>query len=97
MKITITNKYKSISKNLTFELPDFSVITGKNGSGKTHLLEALSNDKYSNILDFYEIKKVKLIKFGELNPSINETCTSDEAVNFFKGEWNIIKQIQQQN
>lgn len=97
MKIKITNKYKSIPKDLEFELPDFSVITGKNGSGKTHLLEALSNDKYSNITSTKKIERVKLIKFGELNPSINETCTSDEATNFFKSEWNQIKQIQDQN
>lgn len=95
MKIKITNKYKSIPKDLEFELPDFSVITGKNGSGKTHLLEALSNDKYSNITSTKKIEKIKLIKFGELNPSINEICTSTEVVGLFKGEWNLIKQLQE--
>lgn len=97
MKIKITNKFKSIPKDLEFELPNFSVITGKNGSGKTHLLEALSNEKYSNIKDTNKIEKIKLIRFGELNPSINETCTSNEAIDFFKSEWNQIKQIQDQN
>lgn len=43
MKLIFNKKYKSIDSFPTTELPDFTVITGLNGSGKTHLLEALEN------------------------------------------------------
>ena len=43
MKITIDSAYKSIPKGVTFDLPDFCVITGINGTGKSHLLEAIAD------------------------------------------------------
>lgn len=43
MKLTFSQQHKSISSLPTAELPNFVVITGKNGSGKTHLLEAIKS------------------------------------------------------
>jgi predicted ATPase len=43
MKLQFQSEYKSIKSLETVELPSFSVITGLNGTGKTHLLEAISN------------------------------------------------------
>lgn len=48
MKLKFINEYKSITSAdkaviESLDLPDFSVITGTNGSSKTHLLEAISN------------------------------------------------------
>lgn len=40
--ITFRRPYKSIAALPTIELPPFVVLTGVNGSGKSHLLEALS-------------------------------------------------------
>ncbi|HDZ0806549.1 TPA: hypothetical protein RRT88_004712 [Klebsiella pneumoniae] len=51
MKITIDSAYKSIPKGVTFDLPDFCVITGINGTGKSHLLEAIADEKISTVLD----------------------------------------------
>ena len=34
IKVTIQNTYKSLQPVASFELPDFCVLTGKNGSGK---------------------------------------------------------------
>lgn len=39
MKITLTNRYKSLQPFESEELTDFAVITGINGSGKSQLLE----------------------------------------------------------
>jgi recombinational DNA repair ATPase RecF len=40
MKISVKTQYKSLPNGLEIDgLPDFSIITGENGSGKTHLLE----------------------------------------------------------
>ena len=49
MRIKIHKEYKSIKAPQEFELPDFVVLTGKNGSGKSHLMEAMSSSIYGNI------------------------------------------------
>ena len=44
MQLKVKQAYKSIDtlpKNI--KLPDFTVITGVNGSGKSHLLESIEN------------------------------------------------------
>jgi hypothetical protein len=49
MIISLYGKFKSLSTFDSDDLPDFTVITGKNGSGKTQFLELIYN-KYSNSL-----------------------------------------------
>ena len=39
--LTFSSVYKSIVRLETISLPPFVVLTGRNGSGKTHLLEAI--------------------------------------------------------
>ena len=41
MRIELTKKYKSIEILTTEELPDFAILIGRNGAGKTQLLDAL--------------------------------------------------------
>jgi Cdc6-like AAA superfamily ATPase len=41
MRVSLTEPYKSLSPFPELELPDFIVLTGKNGSGKTHFVELL--------------------------------------------------------
>ena len=41
MKIEIIQPYQSIHAIEALELPDFAVLIGRNGAGKTQLLEAL--------------------------------------------------------
>ncbi|MEM7611099.1 MAG: AAA family ATPase [Pseudomonadota bacterium] len=42
VSLIFSEKYKSIDSLEPVELPKFTVLTGKNGSGKTHLLEAIN-------------------------------------------------------
>ena len=42
MRIDLQNPHKSITTLTTGELPDFAVLIGRNGAGKTQLLEALN-------------------------------------------------------
>lgn len=42
IKLTFTNPYLSILSLPPTELPDFTLITGLNGAGKTHLLQAIN-------------------------------------------------------
>lgn len=88
INIKILNKYKSITPPCEFELPFFSVFTGKNGSGKTHLLEAISKNEISQVLvNRKQLTNIKYIKFNGLNPNINETCNPSEISNFVKPIW----------
>ena len=41
IKVSIIKRFKSVDV-CEFTLPNFSVLTGKNGSGKSHLLEAMT-------------------------------------------------------
>ena len=41
MKIELKHSYKSIEALVTDELPDFAILIGRNGAGKTQLLDAL--------------------------------------------------------
>lgn len=47
MKLTFQKKYISIDHFNEVEMPDFVVLTGLNGSGKSHLLEAIENRSVS--------------------------------------------------
>jgi predicted ATPase len=68
--IKIKKQYKSINL-CEFELPDFSVLTGLNGSGKTHLLEAISNEEFSDVsVNGKKISNIRYIPFNGLNSII---------------------------
>lgn len=87
MKISIINKYKSIDL-CEFELPNFTVLTGKNGSGKTHLLEAMSDNNTSKIeVEGKLVKNIKYIGFNGLNPNIVEQCDPTTITQFIKQFW----------
>lgn len=47
MRLEFREKYLSIEKFVPVEVGDFAVITGVNGSGKTHLLRAIRNGSVS--------------------------------------------------
>lgn len=95
MKITITKKYKSIPAGISFDLPNFCIITGKNGSGKSHLLEAIANTQTSNITDSgILLQKIQLVGFGGLNPKMDETCDPQQIVQSTKNWWSQIRERQ---
>ena len=89
MKITIKLQHKSINPPCDFELPDFCVLTGKNGSGKTHLLEAIADRKKSDVLiNGLAKSNVRYIPFNGLNPNIQETCDPNTITQHIKGVFN---------
>lgn len=88
MKIKIIQKHKSINPPCEFELPDFSVLTGKNGSGKTHLLEAMADNRKSEVfLNKVLVKNIRYIGFNGLNPNIEESCDPQSIVKHIKNSW----------
>lgn len=89
IKVTITQKHKSINPPCEFELPSFCVLTGKNGSGKTHLLEAISNNSKSQVLvNGTRTQNIRYIGFNGLNPTIQETCDPNSISQHIKNVWN---------
>lgn len=94
MKININKQYKSIPGDVFFDLPEFSIITGKNGSGKSHLLEAISNNQFSTVSDSEVLTKIQLIGFGGLTPQIDEVCDPQQFISTTKDWWRQIKDTQ---
>lgn len=48
MRLSFNSPYLSIGTFPTVDLPDFTVVTGANGAGKTHLLKAIDNGSISS-------------------------------------------------
>ena len=89
MKIIIRQRHKSIEPPCEFELPNFSVLTGKNGSGKTHLLEAMADkDKSQVTVNGKATHNVRYIGFNGLNPNIQELCDPTIITQHVKAVWN---------
>jgi len=87
INVKIKTEYKSI-KPCEFVLPDFSVLTGLNGSGKTHLLEALDSDIHCEVfINGKKISNVRYIPFNGLNSAIEENCDPATITTFIKDFW----------
>ncbi|MEZ3519990.1 MAG: ATP-binding protein [Muribaculaceae bacterium] len=94
MEIKIQKQYKSISP-IVFNLPNFCVLTGKNGSGKSHLLQAMADKSYSSIFESQEDSEdeltiIKYIPFNGLNPNVQSDCQYLSLTQARKNEWNKI-------
>ncbi len=74
MKLEFKEQYKSISKFNPVELEEFTVLTGVNGSGKSHLLESIERKKVviagfedSNNIVHFNYETFRLENEGEFN------------------------------
>jgi ABC-type cobalamin/Fe3+-siderophores transport system ATPase subunit len=81
MKLVLNNHYKSL---IPFQIDlenDLTVITGLNGSGKTHVLQGIQG----NVIQVFEkdqillVDKIKYISFTNLTP--NQVTTATNEVN----------------
>lgn len=72
IKLVLKELYKSIRSFPSTELPDFTIITGINGAGKSHLLEAIEKGKLQ--ADGIEVgDKIARYDWITLNAQVNET------------------------
>ena len=70
MQIELNHRYKSIETLTTEDLPDFAVLIGRNGAGKTQLLEALRGGAASIPgVGVDEIEMYDMVTFGPPNTS----------------------------
>ena len=96
IEVTILKEYKSIKRLSSFNIPDFSVLTGKNGSGKSHLMELIAskdNNFRTVLIDGNIASKIKYIGFNGLNPQVAEIGEYEDIVRRRKALWNDIKQV----
>ncbi|EMK9143262.1 AAA family ATPase [Citrobacter freundii] len=94
MKVKVIKKYKSIPENIEFDLPDFSILTGKNGSGKSHLLEAIANQEFSQVMSGEKtLTNILHVGYNALNPQVDERCESHQLVQKVNEWWNQINNI----
>lgn len=76
MKLRFISQQLSIEQFDEVELPDFSVITGVNGSGKTHLLKAIKSGGAA--IDSIPVQEI--VYFDKDDFSINSTISQDQNV-----------------
>ena len=92
MKVELKNDYKSLKRQPEFYFPDFVVLTGKNGSGKSHLMEAMSKVDYCTVSDNEKIlEKVRYIGFNGLNPNVNTDSDYLNLTQERKNAWSLVK------
>ena len=77
-------EYRSIKQlSSPAYLPDFLLLTGSNGSGKTHILEAIKNGSIAVLIDERQLSPddIIMVNFGELSVSGADHYSSQDAVN----------------
>ena len=81
ISLKLLNPYKSITKFSDIEIPDFTVITGFNGAGKTHLLQAISEDFIRAYEHFHELTVKKFVTHSSLAPNDSGAVDSNSFKN----------------
>jgi energy-coupling factor transporter ATP-binding protein EcfA2 len=97
LKLSFENNHISIRQFDTVELPDFVVLTGRNGSGKTHLLQAIKAGQ-CHLDDFqtHEIQYFNYQNFIAQNTSGQNTVSIEQIVvtGFAEFQQNFLPTIQ---
>ena len=94
MKLTFVKPYKSITSLPSTELSDFVVLTGVNGAGKTHLVEAVENGsvQIDDIASNNQTKPIRLFNWSNLVPNDSGAFAPYQITQERYGLWNEISQ-----
>lgn len=94
MRVETIKVYKSIPAGLAFDLPKFSILTGKNGSGKSHLLEAIAGRDAARVSkNGVVLTRIQHVGFNGLNPQVDEQCDSNQIRSNVSTRWGQIQGI----
>ena len=85
MQLEFKESYISIEQFNTIEIPDFMVLTGVNGSGKSHLLEAI--DKRKVIIAGMENSHIVLFNYETFKLNNESAFTAQELKNEHTQAW----------
>lgn len=96
MEVKIKRKYKSLIEGKEVELPDFCILTGKNGSGKSHFLESLTQDGIADVKingHLISVNEISYIGFNGLNPQINPDSSKTSIAQLITNFWISFSQV----
>ncbi len=89
MKISLISPYLSIDKLDPVELPDFTVVTGVNGSGKTHFLQGIKNK--SLVVDGLEESQIVYFNYFNFFLEDETNYTLYQVDEERKNAWNLFE------
>lgn len=94
MKLTFVKPHKSITSLPNVELSDFVVLTGVNGAGKTHLVEAVENGsvKIDSIALNNQTRPIRLFNWSNLVPNDSGAFAPYHITQEIYGLWKEISQ-----
>jgi hypothetical protein len=95
MQLRFNSPYLSISPFDPIELPRFSVITGVNGAGKSHLLRAISEGHA--LVDGVERDDIVLFSNENFRLENQNELTTDQAIQERNAAWELLNQTQNYN
>jgi ABC-type branched-subunit amino acid transport system ATPase component len=90
MKLTFVSPHKSITPFRELDLPDFVVLTGVNGAGKSHLLEAIENGcvRIDDIKQDAQTKPIRRFDWTNLVPQDSGAFMMSQIAQEKQGYWN---------
>ena len=86
MNLKFQNEYLSIKQFDDIELEDFTVLTGVNGSGKSHLLQALEQEACQ--IDSIISKDIVFFDFIQFKIENEQATNKDQITRERQGAWN---------
>lgn len=94
MRLTFVRPHKSITSFPEAELPDFVILTGVNGAGKTHLVEAIENGsiQIDNITLNNQTRPIRLFNWTNLVPNDSGAFAPYQITQERYGLWNELSQ-----
>ncbi|WP_082364296.1 AAA family ATPase [Rhodopseudomonas sp. AAP120] len=87
MKLCFVGSHLSIQEFPDVEIPDFLLLTGSNGAGKSHLLQALKNGnlRYGNQDESFALNDIRLYDWNSLVPQDTGIFQSEVLKNEVSG------------
>lgn len=93
--IKINKAYKSIPEGLEFEIPNLTILTGENGSGKTHLFEAIKNSRDNQIsVNGKVLTAISHVGYGALVPKVGGKSNPAQVIKRLEPIWNELQRAQ---
>ncbi|WP_437823544.1 AAA family ATPase [Tenacibaculum mesophilum] len=94
IKLTLNKTFKSLEP-FTLDLPEFVILTGLNGAGKTQLLQAIQNNQLSvKDVNGAELSPKKYVTSQTLSPNESTVVTKQQLDQKIQNLWNQIQGYQ---